>query len=61
MLKINLINQFYPFTDLREPVSFELLNHREEFKIGMTSGVLETKQGAVLDREEQSRYRIFDD
>ena len=42
--------------ELGEPVSFELLNHREVFKIGSTSGVLETKQGAELDREQQSRY-----
>lgn len=42
-------------TELGEPVTFELLNHRDVFMIGRTSGVIETIAGRALDREEKER------
>jgi len=36
-------------------VTFELLNYRDTFRIGHTSGVIETIPGAVIDRETRSR------
>ena len=45
----------YKLLDLGEPVSFELLNHRDVFKIGRTSGVVNTIAGRVLDRETKER------
>jgi len=50
-----LLRSCLPLAELGEPVSFELLNHRDKFVIGRTSGVITTKDGVILDRETQNR------
>lgn len=53
------INRVFVVLELGQPVSFQLMNYRDKFDVGSTSGVLTTQPGSVLDREDKSRLVVY--